>query len=230
MSTQTIFKTVGQTSQSCDLALVQNAASTAAGDPVLGLAYNTTNLTAYYRIPGTGTLTAITLATQTVGGAWSSGGFVKIDDTHAPGQYRFDIPNACLASGGECNITFSGAPAGTAGNMATHTLKIIVTAFDLTVATQAVNVTQIGGGALPTGTVTNANFAPTSTQFECSNLTNPNASFYVGLSAYAQTGSLAGQLLGVVSAYTLSSGNGHFTVSGSPSGQSLSNGDTVVFV
>lgn len=131
MSTQTIFKTIGTTSQSVDVSLVQNAASTAAGDPVLGLAYNTSGIQAYYRIPPAGTLTSITLATQTVGGTFSSGGFVQVSSTNAPGQYRFDIPNACLASGGECNITFSGAPAGTAGNMETHTLKIIVTVFDL---------------------------------------------------------------------------------------------------
>lgn len=131
MTTQTIFKTLNQTSQSVDLSLVQNAASTAAGDPVLGLAYNTSGIQAYYRIPPTGTLTSIALATQTVGGAYSSGGVVQISSTNAPGQYRFDIPNACLASVGECNITFSGTPAGTAGNMETHTLKIIVMAFDL---------------------------------------------------------------------------------------------------
>lgn len=144
MSTQTIFKTLNQTSQSVDISLIQNAGSTAAGDPVLGLVYNTASLQAYYRIPPTGSLTVISLGTQTVGGAYSSGGFVKISDTNAPGQYRFDIPNACLVSAGECNITFSGAPAGTAGNMETHTLKIIVTVLDFyTSAYAAVMTTQM---------------------------------------------------------------------------------------
>jgi len=136
VSTQTIFKTAGSTSKHTDIALVQNAASTAAGDPVLGLTYNTSGLTAYYRLGATGTLTSISLATQTVTGAYSSGGFVKIDDTHAPGGYRFDIPAACIATAGECNIWFAGAPAGTAGNMETHQLKIIVTAADLYDATR----------------------------------------------------------------------------------------------
>ena len=151
MSTQTIFKTIGTTSQSVDISLVQNAASTAAGDPVLGLAYNTSLLACYYRIPPAGTLTAISLVTQTVGGSFSSGGFVQISSTLAPGQYRFDIPNACLAGGGECNITFSGAPAGTAGNMETHTLKIIVTAFDLFTAGGAVMTTQMTESYAATG-------------------------------------------------------------------------------
>jgi hypothetical protein len=42
-----------------------------------------------------------------------------------PGTYRFDIPNAQLASVGETNLVFNGA-----ANMATHFLKIIVTDMD----------------------------------------------------------------------------------------------------
>ena len=151
MSTQTIFKTAGATSKHADVALVQNAASTAAGDPILGLAYNTSGLTAYYRLGATGALTVISLATQTVTGAYSSGGFVKIDDTHAPGGYRFDIPTACLATAGECNIWFAGTPAGTAGNMETHQLKIIVTGLDFYDAVRA-GLTALINRAAVTGT------------------------------------------------------------------------------
>jgi hypothetical protein len=126
MSTQTIFKTAGSTSQSTELSLVQKAAATSPGDPITGLAFNTSSLTAFYKINGTGTLTSITLATQTDTGAFSSGGFVETSSTNAPGCYRFDIPNACLATAGECTIVFNGA-----ANMATHTIKVIVTAVDL---------------------------------------------------------------------------------------------------
>ncbi len=126
MSSQTAFKTAGATSKHCDLSLVQKASATSPGDPLTGLAYNTSGLTAYYRLGATGTLTSITLATQTVTGAYSSGGFVEIDSTHAPGGYRFDIPNACIASVGECNIWFTGA-----ANLETHQLKIIITGADL---------------------------------------------------------------------------------------------------
>jgi hypothetical protein len=131
MSHQVIFKTAASTSQSIDIALLQNAASTAAGDPCLGLVYNTSSLQAYYQVNATGTLTSISLATQTATGAWSSGGFVKRSDTNAPGLYRFDIPNAVLASVGYAIVSFSGAPAGTAGNMETHHLIIMCTAVDL---------------------------------------------------------------------------------------------------
>lgn len=126
MSTQTIFITAGSTSKTVDLALVQNAGATSPGNPLTALAYNTASLTAYQRSGATTTATAITLATQTVGGAYSSGGLVEISSTNMPGLYRFDIPNALVSAVGETNITFNGA-----ANLATHTLKIIVTAWDL---------------------------------------------------------------------------------------------------
>ena len=131
MSTQTIFKTVGSVSNSVELSLVQNAASAAAGDPILGLLFSSAGLTANYR-KGILAQTAVVLVTRTSPTqAWGSGGFIEVNNALAPGQYRFDIPAAALTAVGETNITFSGAPAGTVGNMETHTLKIIVTAFDL---------------------------------------------------------------------------------------------------
>lgn len=126
MSTQTVFLTAGATSKTTDVFLVQKAAATSPGDPITGLAFNTSSFTAYYRKGATGTATAITLATQTVGGAWSSGGFVEVSSTNTPGLYRFDIPDTVIATAGEASVTFNGA-----ANMATHTIKIIVTAVDL---------------------------------------------------------------------------------------------------
>jgi len=67
--------------------------------PKTGLVFNTSGLTAYYRRGATGTATAITLVTQTVGGAYSSGGFVETDATNMPGNYRLDLPNAVIATG-----------------------------------------------------------------------------------------------------------------------------------
>lgn len=40
---------------------------------------------------------AIALVTQTVTGAWTSGGFVAVDGTNLPGWHRIDVPNAALA-------------------------------------------------------------------------------------------------------------------------------------
>jgi len=76
--------------------------------PKLGLTYQSSGLKAYYRKGGTGVLTEIPLATQTVDGAWSSGGFVEIDSVNAPGLYRFDIPNELLTTVIEVWLEFSG--------------------------------------------------------------------------------------------------------------------------
>jgi len=126
MSSQTVFVTAGVTSWTIDVALVQKASATSPGDPITGLVFNTSSLTAYYRKGATGTLTSITLATQTVGGAFSSGGFVEVSSTNAPGLYRFDVPNAVIDTAGIASVTFNGA-----ANMATHTVYFIVTGINL---------------------------------------------------------------------------------------------------
>jgi hypothetical protein len=73
------------------------------GSPITGLVYNSTGLIAYYVLPGAASV-AITLATQTVTGAYSSGGFVEVDATHAPGLYRFDAPDASFAASNHKSI------------------------------------------------------------------------------------------------------------------------------
>lgn len=113
----------GATSRSIDIWVPDSASTTGAGKT--GLAYNTASLKAYYRKGATGSATAITLATQTVGGAFSSGGFVEVDATNMPGLYRFDIPNAAIDTAGFVHIVFSGA-----SGMAPVTLRIQCVAFD----------------------------------------------------------------------------------------------------
>lgn len=155
MSTQTTWLTAGATSKTVDVQLVQKASATSPGDPLTALAFNTASLVAWYQL-NNGTLTQITLVTQTVTGAYSSGGFVERSSANAPGGYRFDVPNACIATKGECNIWISGA-----ANLAVHMLKIIVQAVDLYDSVRAgltalPNVASGSGGAIPT-TGTGAN-------------------------------------------------------------------------
>lgn len=88
--------TKGATSQSV-FVFVRDSSSTV-GAGLTGLAYNTANLVASYARPGAAR-TAITLATQTVTGAWASGGFVEVDATNMPGVYRLDVPDAVFATG-----------------------------------------------------------------------------------------------------------------------------------
>lgn len=97
----------GVTSQTVDI-FIQDSSSTV-GAGLAALAFGTTGLKCYYRKGATGTPTAVTLATQTVGGAWSSGGFVELDATNMKGAYRFDIPDTVLASTPFATLYFYGA-------------------------------------------------------------------------------------------------------------------------
>lgn len=97
----------GLTSQTIDIFLADSSSTTGGG--LTGLAYNSSGLTCYYRKGATGSATSISLATQSVGGAWSSGGFVEIDSTNMPGVYRLDIPNAVVDSAGFVTIFIQGA-------------------------------------------------------------------------------------------------------------------------
>jgi hypothetical protein len=91
-----ILVTKGDTSRREYVFIQDSSVTTGAG--LTGLVYNASNLVASYVREGS-TRTAITLATQTVSGAYSSGGFVEVDATNMPGVYRFDIPDAAFATG-----------------------------------------------------------------------------------------------------------------------------------
>jgi hypothetical protein len=63
---------------------------------------------------------------------------------------------------------------------------------------------------MQTGTVDTTGFSPTSTEFETSSITEATASHYVGKRVYFTSGAL--QYQGArITAYSLSSGRGHFT-------------------
>lgn len=90
-----------------------------------GLAYNTSSLVAYYVRP-LGSATQLTLATQTVTGAHSDGGFVEVDATNMPGVYRLDLSDAICATGvNSVVVMLKGA-----ANMAPVVLEIQLTSYD----------------------------------------------------------------------------------------------------
>lgn len=97
----------GLTSQTIDLFIRDSSSTT--GQGLTGLAYNSGSLVASYRKGATGSRVAITLATQTVTGAYSSGGFVEIDATNMPGVYRLDLPNAAVDTAGFVTVFLKGA-------------------------------------------------------------------------------------------------------------------------
>lgn len=88
--------TAGATDQTVYVFIMDSASTTGGGKT--GLAYNTGSLVCYY-VRDLGSATALTLATQTVTGAHSDGGFVEVDATNMPGIYRLDLSDAICAAG-----------------------------------------------------------------------------------------------------------------------------------
>ncbi len=113
---------VASTSQTVNV-FIQDSSSTV-GAGLTGLAFNSGSLVAYYALPRAAAV-SITLATQTVTGAYSSGGFVEISSANMPGWYRLDIPDAALASGRFVSIHLKGAT-----NMAPVPIEIELTGWD----------------------------------------------------------------------------------------------------
>src|SRR6476660_4530339 len=125
------------------------------GSPITGLVYNSTGLLSKYVLAGAASV-AITLATQTVTGAYSSGGFVEVDATAFPGLYRIDVPNAAIASGNKSFVSLYGY-----AGMNVSMLEYELTAFNPQDAvrlglTALPNVASGSAGAIPT-TGTGAN-------------------------------------------------------------------------
>lgn len=143
----------GQTSKLVQIFIQDSSVATGAGRT--GLAFNTAGLTCYYRRNG-GSVTAITLATMTLG-TWVSGGFVQVDATNMPGLYEFGIPNAVLASGADdVVIMFKGA-----SNMVPVPVEIQLASFNPNDAvrlglTALPNANAAANGGLPTGDGNNA--------------------------------------------------------------------------
>lgn len=114
--------------------------------------FNSAGLKCYYRKGATGTVTAITLATQTVGGAWSSGGFVETDATNMKGMYRFDIPDTVIASAGFAYLYFSGAT-----NLAVVPVQIQISAPVNVVQWNGTNVATPATAGIPDVNIKNIN-------------------------------------------------------------------------
>lgn len=113
----------GSTSQTVNIFIRDSSSTTGGG--LTGLVFNSAGLTAYYALPRADAA-VITLATlASVTSAYSSGGFVEISAANMPGWYRFDIPDAALASGRFTTIHLKGAT-----NMAPVPIEIELTAWN----------------------------------------------------------------------------------------------------
>ena len=113
---------------------------------LIGTGYTIGSIRAYYTRVGSSPV-EISLTSQTVNGAWTSGGFVEIDINSMPGIYRFDVPNAVFSSGSSSAIL-------QISNLNTGDKAIIIYKFqdpqniDLTQTFLASNVAQTVGDAL----------------------------------------------------------------------------------
>ena len=114
---------VGVVDQTIDV-FVQDSSSTV-GAGLAALVYNSASLTCYYRKGATGASAQLVLATQTVGGAHSDGGFVQIDATNMKGVYRLDLSDTMVAAAGMLTVVLRGA-----ANMAPCVLEIEVVAVN----------------------------------------------------------------------------------------------------
>ena len=106
----------GSTSQTVRF-FIQDTSSTA-GAGLTGLTHSSSGLTCYYS-KGIAAATAVTLASQTATGAYTSGGFCAVDGTNMPGLYRLDLPNAVVDTEAEVIVMLRGA-----ANMAPVAIRI----------------------------------------------------------------------------------------------------------
>jgi hypothetical protein len=156
----------GATDQTIDVFIQDSSSTTGAG--LTGLVFNTASLTCYYRKGATGTPTTLTLATQTVGGAHTDGGFVAVDGTNCPGQYRLDLSDTIVATAPYATLYLRGAA------------NMVPCVVEIEVGNAPSNALQIGGQtASASGTITfpNATLASTTnitagTLTTVTNLTN----------------------------------------------------------
>lgn len=139
-----LIRKKGATDQTI-LVFIQDSASTTGGGKT-GIAYNASGLVCYYVRPGSAAA-QLTLATQTVTGAHSDGGFVEIDATNMPGVYRLDLSDAILATGVDSVVLMLKGATG----MAPLPIEIQLTDFDLGTATQKVDVDTIKTQAVTCG-------------------------------------------------------------------------------
>jgi hypothetical protein len=113
-------------------------ASKGGGEGLTGLVYNSANLVCYYVRP-LGSATALTLATQTVTGAHSDGGFIEVSSSNMPGLYRLDLSDAICATGVDSVVVMLKG----ATNMVPVSLEIELTGYNPYAALSTVTTSQV---------------------------------------------------------------------------------------
>jgi hypothetical protein len=160
----------GSTSQTVYVFVADSASTTGGGKT--GIAFNAASFTAYY-VRVAGSATSITLATQTVTGAFSSGGWVEVDATNMPGLYRFDVPDAAIAAGVRSVVVYFKGASGMAPTLLEIDLSNEAKADLDTIKTQA--VTCSGGVTIPAATLASTTNITAATGIVLSGVTHTGA-------------------------------------------------------
>ena len=225
MAVQKKEKQANSTSQTVDF-YVADLANAGAG--LNGL--TASSFTAYSRRGYNGASTAVTLAALAgPTAAWASGGIAEIDGTHAKGRYRFDVPNALLATGVDCvyvDFTGSGFPNPTTveitllGYNPQAVPPILVTDSSGRVNLGSINdsstaatLLSLSAARIGQGTVDTSTLTPTTSRWQSADLAPTTAvgASYVGRLGFFASGALA-NVAYRVTAYANVAGKGQFTV------------------
>lgn len=146
--------------------------NTTTGVGLTGVTSASAGLTWYYYRDDQTASTVVSVVAETLG-TWTSGGFVEIDATHLPGFYEIGVPNAAIASTNAPTWVYMQLQG--AASMVPVNIELELSAFDLTQATQPINVTQWLGTAVTavTGGVPDVNvknYNNTAAQTDANNL------------------------------------------------------------
>lgn len=137
-------------------------------------------------------ITPATLASASA--AWSSGGFKEVDATNAPGLYRFDVPDAAIASGPYVVLTFK------ASLVKDEAVLVKLPAYD------PYDGVRLGLTALPNAAAAGANgLAVVGTQIPNATAGAAGGLFIAGANAATSvniTGNITGNLSGSVGSVT----------------------------
>lgn len=121
-----MVQAAGKIDNSILLYIVQDAGAASPGEPATGLTFSNLTSASYVR-PGSArvAITPVTLASPSA--AHADGGFVEIDGTNLPGLYRFDIPDAAVASGAD-QVAVHAVVAGASNAVAS---PVVINIFDV---------------------------------------------------------------------------------------------------
>ena len=91
--------TAGSTGRHVYFYIQEDAGATNPGEPVTALTSTDLDSASYARAGAARTAITLSSTLASASAGWTSGGFIKVDDTNMAGTYRLDVPDAAFATG-----------------------------------------------------------------------------------------------------------------------------------